>query len=75
MTPEAIAAAAPRQMNLDEAYLCCDLQCRTVSTDSRQCPRCHSAVLCLANALDGARSRAFMGADAPPAESVTGGAA
>ena len=74
MITEAIAAAAPRQMNLDEAYLCCDLQCRTVSDDSRQCPRCHSAVLCLANALDGARG-AFTGANAPPAESVTGGAA
>ena len=41
------------QMNLASAFLCADVDCRTVSNDSGCCPRCHSQVLNLAQILDG----------------------
>jgi len=41
------------QMPLDSAFLCADMDCRTVSNNSSACPRCHSAVLNLANVLEG----------------------
>jgi len=41
------------QMNLASAFLCAEPDCRTVSNDSGQCPRCHSQVLSLAQVLDG----------------------
>jgi hypothetical protein len=40
------------QARLDDLYLCPDLECRTVSNDSSQCPRCHSTVLSLAAILN-----------------------
>ena len=41
------------QLSLDNAFLCAEPDCKTVSNDSSQCPRCHSAVLNLASVLDG----------------------
>lgn len=38
-------------LGLDDAYLCADLDCKTISNVSQACPRCGSAVQSLANAL------------------------
>ena len=40
------------QMFLSSAYLCVEPGCSTLSNDSTQCPRCHSAVLSLATILN-----------------------
>jgi hypothetical protein len=41
------------QLSLDNAFLCAEPDCKTVSNDSSQCPRCHSAVLNLGTIIDG----------------------
>ena len=40
------------QMPLGSSYLCADPVCGTVSNDSGHCPRCHSAVISMANVLN-----------------------
>ena len=40
------------QLFLKDAYLCVEESCQTVSNDSSQCPRCHSAVMLLAKPVN-----------------------
>ena len=40
------------QIPLAASYLCAEPSCSTIGNDSRQCPRCHSAVLSLARVLE-----------------------
>ena len=40
------------QLFLREAYLCGDLDCNTISNDSRACPRCHSQVMSVAGIIE-----------------------
>lgn len=45
------------QMNLASAFLCAEVDCRTVSNNSVQCQRCNSQVLNLAQVLDGDKKK------------------
>lgn len=45
------------QMNLASAFLCAEVDCRTVSNNSVRCPRCNSQVLNLAQVLDGDKKK------------------
>ena len=40
------------QLFLKDAYLCVEKSCETISNDSSQCPRCHSAVMLLAKPVN-----------------------
>ena len=40
------------QLFLKDAYLCVEKSCETISNDSSECPRCHSAVMLLATPVN-----------------------
>jgi hypothetical protein len=46
---------------LQGAYLCADMDCKTVSNNAHECPLCHSDVLNLSSILNRPQADAFAG--------------
>ena len=59
------------QLFLRDAYLCVEKSCETISNDSGQCPRCHSAVMLLATPVNREpQTREGASVSQPPANQV-----
>ena len=55
------------QLFLKDAYLCVEESCQTVSNNSSQCPRCHSAVMLLAKPVNREQTHEEAELPRPPA--------